>query len=65
MLANDSNEGKKQSAFFLVVHSHQAAAELMAECPRCGAIKSYGLELAWRLATVSCTECHLPMNVQS
>ena len=49
MLANDSNEGKSQSEFFLVIRPHQAVAELMAECPSCGAITSFGLELAWRL----------------
>jgi len=38
----------KKSAFFLVVHPDQAVAELMAECPKCGAITTYGLELAWR-----------------
>jgi hypothetical protein len=31
MLANDSNEGKKQSEFFLVIRPHQAVDELMAE----------------------------------
>jgi len=34
----------------------------MAECPKCGAITSYGLELAWRLRTVSCSECSLSMQ---
>ena len=53
MLANDSTEADKQRAF-LVVRTGQAVAELMAECPKCGAITSYGLELAWRLRTVSC-----------
>lgn len=38
MLANDSNEGKNQSEFFLVIRPHQAVAELMAECPKCSAI---------------------------
>ena len=40
MLANDSSAAKKQSEFFLVVRPHQAVAELMAECPSCGAITS-------------------------
>jgi len=48
MLANDSTKTEKHSAFFLVVRADQAVAELMVECPRCGAITSYGLELAWR-----------------
>ena len=46
MLANDSTQTDKESAFFLVVHTDQAVAELMAECPKCGAITTYSLELA-------------------
>jgi hypothetical protein len=56
MLANDSSAGKTQSEFFLVVRPDQAVAELMAECPDCGAMTSYSLELAWRLDTVHCSE---------
>jgi len=63
MLANDSNEGKKQSEFFLVIRPHQAVAELMAECPSCGAITSFALELAWRLDAVSCSECNRAMRL--
>jgi len=43
MLANDSNEGKNQSEFFLVIRPHQTVAELMAECPSCGAKTSFAL----------------------
>jgi len=60
MLANDSNEGKNQSEFFLVIRPHQAVAELMAECPSCGAITSFALELAWQLDVVSCTRATAP-----
>ena len=63
MLANDSTSAVKKSAFFLVVHPDQAVAELMAECPKCGAITTYGLELAWRLRTVTCSECSLSMRL--
>ena len=63
MLANDSTSAVKKSAFFLVVHPDQAVAELMAECPKCGAITTYGLELAWRLCTVTCSECPLSMRL--
>jgi hypothetical protein len=62
-LAHDSTEGKKQSGFFLVIRPHLAVAELMAQCPQCGAITSYGLELAWRLGVVSCGECHVLMRL--
>jgi hypothetical protein len=62
MLSNDSAQAQKSSAFYLVVHAH-AVAELAAECPKCGAITSYGLELAWRLRTVTCSECLLAMRI--
>ena len=61
MLANDSTEADKRRAFFLVVRTDQAVAELLAECPRCGAITSYGLELA--LQAVGCSECSLSMQL--
>ena len=35
----------------------------MAEYPKCGAITTYGLELAWRLRTVTCSECSLSMRL--
>jgi len=35
----------------------------MAECHKCGAITMYGLELAWRLQTVTCLECGTSMRV--
>ena len=60
-LADDLNEGKKQREFFLVIRPHQAVAELMAECPQCGAITSFALELAWQLDVVSCSECNRAM----
>jgi Zn ribbon nucleic-acid-binding protein len=63
MLANDSNAGRRQSEFFLVIRPHNAVAELMAECPSCGATTSLALELAWRLDAVSCSECHRAMRL--
>jgi len=63
MLANDSNEGKKQSEFFLVIRPHHAVAELMTECPSCGAITSFALELAWQFDTVSCSGCNRAMRL--
>jgi len=63
MLCSDFAQGKKRSTFYLVVRTHQAVAELMAECPKCGAVTSYSLELAWRLQTVTCGECVLAMRI--
>jgi hypothetical protein len=42
-----------------------AVAELMAECPGCGAITTQALEIAWRARTVTCTECKTSMSVGS
>lgn len=63
MLANDANKGKRSSAFSIVAHAHEAVAELMAECPQCGAFTLYGLELAWRLRTLKCKECSCSMRL--
>jgi len=35
----------------------------MAECPSCGAITSFALELAWQLDVVSCSECNRAMRL--
>ena len=35
----------------------------MAECPSCGAITSFVLELAWQLNVVSCSECNRAMRL--
>ena len=63
MLANDSNEQKRQGRFSLLVNANRGVAELMAECPKCGAITMYGLELAWRLQNVTCPECGTSMRL--
>jgi hypothetical protein len=63
MLASDSNEQKRQGGFSLLVNAGRGVAELMAECCKCGAITKYGLELAWRLQTVTCPECATSMRL--
>ena len=63
MLDNDSYEQKRQGGFSLLVNAHRGVAELMAECRKCGAIAMYGLELAWRLQTLSCPECATSMRL--
>jgi RNase P subunit RPR2 len=63
MLANDSNEQRRQGGFSLLVNAGRGVAELMAECRKCGAITMYGLELAWRLQTVTCPECATSMRL--
>ncbi len=65
MLANDTTEEKRMGGFFLLVDARRAVAELTAECPKCGAMTSYGLELAWRLRTVTCSECLTSMRLRS
>ena len=51
MLANDSNEQKRQGGFSLLINAGRGVAELMTECRKCGAITMHGLELAWLLLT--------------
>jgi hypothetical protein len=63
MLANDSNEQRRQGGFSLLVNAGRGVAELMAECRKCGAITMYGLELAWRLHTLTCPECATSMRL--
>jgi hypothetical protein len=63
MLANDSGQSPKRSAFSLVIRPYASVAELMAECPKCGAMTTYGLELAWRASSVTCSECLLSMQL--
>jgi hypothetical protein len=63
MLANDSTSATRKSAFSLIVHVDPVIAELLATCPKCGATTSYSLELAWRLRTVTCSECSLSMRL--
>ena len=46
-----------------MVNARRGVAELMAECRKCGAITMYGLELAWRLETVTCPECATSMRL--
>jgi RNase P subunit RPR2 len=63
MLSNDRNEQQLQGGFSLLVNAHRGVAELMAECRKCGATARYGLELAWRLQTVTCPECATSMRL--
>ncbi len=59
---NDSNEGKKQSAFFMVVHpSSSSRGRVDGRMPEMRPITSLCLELG--LGAVSCSECHLLMQL--
>jgi len=63
MLVHDSNAQKQQGDFSLLVSARRGVAELLAECRKCGAITTHGLELAWRLQTVTCPECATSMHL--
>jgi hypothetical protein len=63
MLANHPTEARRNSLFFVVVHTDREVAELMAQCPKCAGITSYALELAWRLRSVICSECTTSMQL--
>jgi len=43
----------KTAAFSLLLDTRQAVAELMAECPKCGAMTTQVLKLAWQARVVS------------
>lgn len=49
--------------FSLLIDTRAAVADLMAECPKCGAITTQVLELAWRAPVVVCSECLAAMPV--
>ena len=63
MLANDSNQQRQQGGFSIVVSAGRGVAELMAECRKCGAVTTYGLELAWRLQLLACPQCSTSMRL--
>lgn len=62
MLAHVSSP-PKYSSFFLVVYANMQAAALMSECPQCGSIASYCIELVWRQNRVHCGECRYLMRL--
>ena len=43
--------------FSLIMDTRRAVAEVLAECPRCAALSSQVLELAWRARAIVCREC--------
>ncbi len=43
--------------FSLLIDTRAAVAELMAECPKCGAMTTQVLELAWRARVIVYSEC--------
>lgn len=47
----------------LLLDSRAAVAELMAECPQCGAITAQIIELAWRARGITCPDCFVEMPV--
>ena len=49
------------AVFSLPLDTRTGAAEVMGECPRCGAITTQVLELAWRARILTCTECLMSM----
>jgi predicted RNA-binding Zn-ribbon protein involved in translation (DUF1610 family) len=50
-------------AFSLLFDIRRDVAELMAECPMCGAITMLPIEIAWRQGVVYCCECGAGMSV--
>jgi hypothetical protein len=52
-------------SFFIQIATAQSEAELMAECPMCGAMTNVPLAYAFRFRSVACCECGTKMNVGS
>lgn len=52
-----------ESSFSLLFDTRRDAAELMAECPMCGAITTLPVEVAWRQGVVYCCECGTAMQL--
>ena len=53
----------KRPAFTLLLDTRQRVAELMAECPKCGAMTTQVLKLAWQARVIACSECQTAMPV--
>jgi hypothetical protein len=53
----------KRPAFTLLLDTRQRVAEIMAECPKCGAITTQVLKLAWDARVIACSECQTAMPV--
>jgi hypothetical protein len=53
----------KRPAFTLLLDTRQRVAELMGECPKCGAMTTQVLELAWQARVIACSECQTAMPV--
>ena len=49
--------------FSLLMSTRYAVAELLAECPGCGAMSAQVIELAWRARAIECTVCKTLMPV--
>jgi hypothetical protein len=54
---------KREPAFSLILGTTRDAAELMAECQKCGAMTMLPIEVAWQLGVVHCCECATRMSV--
>lgn len=55
----------KEPGFSLLMDTRRAVAELMAECPKCGAITTQVLELASRARMITCGKCLHSMSVDT
>lgn len=53
----------KHPAFTLLLDTRQRVAELMGQCPKCGAMTTQVLKLAWNARVIACSECQTAMPV--
>jgi transcription elongation factor Elf1 len=54
---------KHESSFSVLLDTRREVAELVAECPICGAMTILPVEIAWQQGIVYCSECGTTMNV--
>jgi hypothetical protein len=50
-------------SFFIQISTGQSKVELMAECPKCGAVTYVPLAYAWTARSVACCECGTQMPI--
>ena len=53
----------KRPAFTLLLDTRQRVAEIVGECPKCGAMTTQVLKLAWEARVIPCSECQTALQV--
>jgi len=54
----------EQPPYQLLLDARRGAAQLVLECPACGAMTFLPLEMAWHAQAGTCTECKLRVPLE-